>query len=191
MDVASGSFTDHVNVHIWDKNDTKAQSWYLDTQAPYTQTSQTSTSTVVNSKTAPPSGAAKHAMNSDELAEARAIFDAYNSFRASKGLPYAVWSDDCANMAYGSATGCAARKALPHKLGIPVKVQGNYSDILQYSTWKMNAAEAIQRWSKSDGHRKMMQCNTTTVAGVAAYNNNGTWYYAIVYNFVGTNQNGN
>lgn len=140
--------------------------------------------------TTPASGASKHAMTADELEVARGIFDSYNDYRASKGLSKVAWSDDCANMAYGSVTGCASTGALKHRLGIPLAVQKNYSDILQYSTWKPSSAEAVNRWVKSDGHRKMMQCETAEVAGVAAYNNGGTWYYAIVYNFSGTNQNG-
>lgn len=139
---------------------------------------------------APFSGAAQHSMNAAEMAEARQIFDAYNQYRASKGLPQVAWSDDCANMAFGSATGCAASGNLTHKLGIPGGVQSNYSDILQYSTWKMSGNEAVQRWVQSNGHRKMMQCETSQVAGVGVYNNGGTWYYAIVYNFQGTNQSG-
>lgn len=140
--------------------------------------------------TAPFSGAAQHSMTPEELAEAHQIFDSYNNYRASKGLSRVAWSDDCANMAFGSATGCAASGHLTHRLGIPAGVQLNYSDILQYSTWKMKGADAVHRWSQSDGHRMMMQCETAQVAGVAAYNNGGTWYYAIVYNFSGTNQNG-
>lgn len=140
--------------------------------------------------TAPFSGAAQHSMNASELAQAHQIFDAYNNYRASKGLNRVAWSDDCANMAFGSATGCAATGALNHGLGIPGGVKGSYSDILQYSTWKMNGDQAVQRWIQSDGHRRMMQCNTAQVAGVGTYNNGGTWYFAIVYNYSGTNQNG-
>lgn len=141
---------------------------------------------------APASGAPRHSMSSEENEVAHQIFDAYNNYRASKGLQRVAWSDDCANMAYGSATGCAASGTLKHRLGIPGAVQGNYSDILQYSTWKMSGNEAVQRWSTSDGHRKMMQCSSTGVGGVAAYKDaNGIWYYAIVYNFQGTNQGGN
>ena len=93
-------------------------------------------------------------------------------------------------MAYASAKGCAAAGTLTHRLGIPSAVQGNYSDILQYSTWKMSASDAVTSWINSSGHRKMMQCETATVAGVGVYNNNGVWYYVIVYNFSGTNQSG-
>jgi uncharacterized protein YkwD len=154
-------------------------------------TTQTATSTVSSSSTAAPaSGAAQNSMTSEERAVAESIFNAYNEFRASKGLSQVAWSEDAANMAYGSAVGCAANGKLTHKLGIPVSVQGNYSDILQYASWKMSGSEAVQRWSQSDGHRKMMQCASAQVAGVAAYNNGGIWYYTIVYNFQGTNQSG-
>ena len=142
------------------------------------------------SVSAPSSGAAQNAMTGDELAEAHEIFNSYNSWRASRGLSPLSWSDDCANMAYGSATGCAARGQLVHRLGIPSGVQNTYSDILQYSTWRMSGSDAVNRWANSTGHRKQMQCDSATQAAVAAFNNNGTWYYAVVYNFSGCNQSG-
>mgnify|MGYP001667853525 CR=1 FL=1 len=123
---------------------------------------------------------------------ARQIFDAYNNYRASKGLKKVTWDNECATMAYNSAKGCADKGSLIHRLGIPAGKQSQFSDILQYATWKMSANEAVQRWKDSDGHRKMMQCTTATKAGVGIYKNSkGVYYYAIVYNFSGTNANGN
>ena len=107
----------------------------------------------------------------------------------------AVWDNECANMAFNSAQGNAARGygvrgKLVHKLGIPAAKQGNHSDILQYATWKMKGAEAVNRWSQSDRHRKMMQCPSAKKAAVGVYNNGGAWYYAIVYDFQGYNYGG-
>ena len=131
-----------------------------------------------------------HSMTADELSFSHAIFDEYNNWRAARGLPRVAWSEDCANMAYGSAKGCASQGQLIHRLGIPGQYQNSFSDILQFASWKMTPQEAITSWEQSDGHRKMMQCNTTSHAAVGAFNDNGEWYFAIVYDFVGTNYAG-
>lgn len=179
LDVSGGANADGANVQIWDANDTRAQSWHLESKQPYAQ----------------PGVANSTPMNAVEYATAREIFNAYNDYRRSKGLSMVVWSDECANMAFNSAQGNAAkgygvRGKLVHKLGIPAAKQGNHSDILQYATWKMKGAEAVNRWSQSDGHRKMMQCPSAKKAAVGVYNNGGTWYYAIVYDFQGYNYGG-
>lgn len=179
LDVSGGANADGANVQIWDANDTRAQSWHLESKQPYAQ----------------PGVANSTPMNAVEYATAREIFNAYNDYRRSKGLSMVVWSDECANMAFNSAQGNAAkgygvRGKLVHKLGIPAAKQGNHSDILQYATWKMKGAEAVNRWSQSDRHRKMMQCPSAKKAAVGVYNNGGTWYYAIVYDFQGYNYGG-
>lgn len=132
-------------------------------------------------------------MTSEERAEAESIFNAYNGYRASKGLNTTVWNEDCANMAYSSATGCAARGTLTHRLGIPANVQNCYSDILQYGTWKMDASTALNNWINSSGHRRQMQCDSAVKAGAAAYHdsNSNCWYFVIVYDFASHNQSGN
>ncbi|MGI6032689.1 MAG: CAP domain-containing protein [Coriobacteriales bacterium] len=145
-----------------------------------------------SSATAPRSGVAKNKMNSSEKALAKKIFKKYNAYRASKGLRKVKWSNDCANMAYKSAKGCSKAGTLIHDLGIPSKVEWHYADILQWSNWKMSASEAVKNWRNSTGHRRMMQCTTSNVAGVACYkDSSGNWYYVIVYNWAHTNQNGN
>lgn len=60
------------------------------------------------------------------------------------------------------------------------------------ATWDMDPQDAIQRWAGSTGHRKMMQCESTKIAGVGvAYDEAvGTWYYALVYNFSCINYSG-
>ena len=189
LDISNASC--NANAQTWTYNYTRAQSFTLtSTTAPVQYVAKPSTTPAAGGTATPASGAASQQMNKEELNLAYQIFNAYNDYRASKGLSRVGWSDDCANMAWGSATGCASIHNLKHRLGIPSAVQNNYSDILQYSTWKMTASEAVQRWSQSDGHRRMMQCDSATVAGVACYNDNGTWYYVIVYNFNGCNQSG-
>ena len=137
------------------------------------------------------SGQVQNSMTAEERAAAQDIFAAYNRFRASKGLNQVAWSEDCANQGYQSAKGCAAQGRLIHRLGIPVACQNRFSDILQYATYKMDGNTAVDKWSRSQGHRIQMQCPTATEAAVGVYNNNGTWYFAIVYNFSGTNVGGN
>ena len=152
---------------------------------------QTTTSSTAPTKTTP--STTPNSMSSDELAVAHEIFDAYNAFRSSRGLGNVSWSDNCANMAYSSSTQCAARGSLTHRLGIPASSQHCYSDILQYSSWRMSGDEAVNTWKNSTGHRKQMQCSSTTQAGVGVYYNSGDgrWYYTIVYDFSGTNVGGN
>ena len=137
------------------------------------------------------SGQVQNSMTADERAAAQDIFAAYNRFRASKGLNQVAWSEDCANMGYQSAKGCAAQGKLVHRLGIPAACQNRFSDILQYATYRMDGNTAVNKWANSQGHRIQMQCATATEAAVGVYNNNGTWYFAIVYNFSGTNVGGN
>ena len=127
-------------------------------------------------------------MTSDEWAVAGEIFDAYNNYRASNGLNRVGWSDSAASMAYGSATGCSRVGSLQHRLGIPGNLQGCYSDILMFSTWRISGPDAVSKWHNSTGHRRMMKCPSATEAGVGAYFDGGRWYYAIVYNFAGCNQ---
>lgn len=146
----------------------------------------TTTTTAATTSTASYS----NGMTSEELALAKEIFNAYNSFRASKGLSTVSWSDECASYAYNSATGCANAGTLTHRLGIPSAKQSSYSDILQYSSWKMSGSEVVNNWSNSSGHRKMMQCNSATQAAVAVYKSGNSYYYVIVYNFSGCNQSG-
>ncbi|RAP50515.1 MAG: hypothetical protein BZ138_06595, partial [Methanosphaera sp. rholeuAM270] len=138
------------------------------------------------------SGQAPHSMNGNEQQLAHEIFNSYNAYRASVGLPGVAWSDDCANMAYASAKANSTMGSLTHRLGIPAAVQTCYSDILQYSSWRMSGNEAVDKWRNSTGHRRQMQCNSSTMAGVGVFEAaNGMYYYAIVYNFDGSNQSGN
>ena len=167
-----------------------------------TETTTTYTAPAVE-QTAPPAAASAPAksnptttpnsMTSDENAVAHEIFDAYNAYRASKGLSRVSWSDNCANMAYSSSMQCSARGSLAHRLGIPASSQNCFSDILQYSSWRMSGGEAVNAWKNSTGHRKQMQCPSATQAGVGVFYNssNGRWYYTIVYDFSGTNVGGN
>lgn len=150
---------------------------------------------------APKPPASANAMNSEERALAVQIFNQYNAFRASKGLRTVNWNEGYVKDAFEDAKWIAAKGELIHA-GRPgglknqdgqYKDQGwqqNFSDILQFSTWKMSPQEVVQRWSQSSGHRKMMQCDSATDAAVGVYNNGGTWYYVIVYNFKGRNQSG-
>ncbi len=120
---------------------------------------------------------------------ARDIFNQYNAYRKSKGLKQVAWDDGLATEAMKSAKECWQRGALVHTVKNRNK---GLSDILQYASWQMKGSEAVAKWKASDGHRKMMQCKTATRAGVAAYKgSNGIWYYVIVYNFSGRNQDGN
>lgn len=133
-------------------------------------------------------------MDSSESETAHEIFDAYNSFRASRGLGTVAWSDTCTNMAYASAEAQSAHPgSLVHREGIPGCVQDSYSDILQYSMgYVMGGDEAVSNWEGSTGHRRQMQCDSASEAGVGVFSDgNGYTYYAIVYNFGNTNVSGN
>ena len=177
LDVSGGVNKDGANVQIWDRNDTRAQTWHLESKKPFTSNTTSSSN--------------KTLMNSEQYTLAKQIFDSYNNYRSSKGLAKVTWDDSYANMAYNSAKGCASRGALVHNLGIPANQRGNHSDILQYTTWKGEANDLVQRWKASDGHRKMMQCTSAKKAAVGVYKaSNGVWYYAIVYDWRGTNHNG-
>lgn len=127
-------------------------------------------------------------MSDEEFERAKEIFAAYNAFRKAKGIHQVIWDDEMSRYAYGSATGCAATGVLNHGLGIPAQRRSKMSDLLQYSTWLMTGKEAVQGWAQSDGHKKMMQCASTVKAGAAVIRSNDKWYYAIVYDFVGSNQ---
>lgn len=127
-------------------------------------------------------------MTSEELAMAKDIFNSYNSWRKSHGLSTMKWDSTCANMAYNGAKGCSQKGSLVHRLGIPAKYQTKYSDILQYSTYKMSGSEAINNWSHSSGHLAQLRCKGTGKAAVGVYKNSqGVYYFAIVYTFSGTN----
>lgn len=171
LDVEAGRAANGTYVQQWDRNGTLAQEWTLQ----------------------------RCSYNDESLAVG--IFNEYNKFRARKGATQTQWSPLLADMALKSAKGCARLGRLEHRLGIPVGNQNIFSDILQYSGgWKKTPAEVISRWEESTGHRRMMQCNNfsadgrayTMHAGAAAYYDmgSGRWYYAIVYNFVGSNQSG-
>lgn len=137
---------------------------------------------------APVYGVAPHQMSADDLAYAHAIFDAYNNYRMANGLAPTTWDDACANMAYSSASQCAARVALVHRLGIPADLQHDYSDILQYTSWNESPEGLIQRWDASIGHKRQMLCPTAQRAAAAvARNEDGVPYFAIVYSFDGCN----
>ena len=139
-------------------------------------------------------------MNNREWLRAHQIFDVYNQFRASKGLSQLGWWNSCEKNAWESVVHCASVGKLEHakyyrpksEMTIPDFATPNkWSDILQYATWEMKGIDAVNRWSQSDGHRKMMQCDSAVGAAVACYNNGGTWYYAIVYCYTGqSNQSG-
>lgn len=126
-------------------------------------------------------------MSGDELAMAHEIFDRYNDWRASQLLPTTQWDGRCCEMAMGSARGCAERRKLVHRLGIPGDLQTSYSDILQYASWRMSGDEAVQRWANSSGHAAQMRCPTAQNAACAVYQENGIYWFAIVYTFQGTN----
>lgn len=126
-------------------------------------------------------------MTGDVLDMAHEIFDRYNDWRAGQGLPRTQWDGTCCDMAMGSAQGCAARRTLVHRLGIPGELQTSYSDILQYASWRMTGDEAVQRWANSSGHAAQMRCPTARNAACAVYEDSGIYWFAIVYTFDGTN----
>lgn len=127
-------------------------------------------------------------MNSNEFNLAQEIFAAYNSFRKSKGLSELNWWESCEQKAWESVNDCAAKGRLEHHSG---KIESwDFSDILQYSTFKMSGEAVVQRWNQSDNHRKMMQCNSAAGSAVAVCNNGGTWYCALVYTWTGANSSG-
>lgn len=133
-------------------------------------------------------------MNADEYAVAKDIFNAYNNYRASRGYNRVKFDGGLCSWGVRVAKHCASAGKLEHWIAkIQTSRTENFSDILQYSTWKMKGTEAVQRWSKSNGHRKMMQCASATKAGVGVYKDKSTgiWYYAIIYDYKGTNQSGN
>lgn len=136
---------------------------------------------------APAATAGTAGMSGDDLAMAQEIFDRYNDWRASQGLPRTTWDGTACDMAMGSAKGCASRRKLVHRLGIPGELQTSYSDILQYASWRMSGDEAIQRWANSSGHAAQMRCPTAQNAACAVYQENGIYWFAIVYTFQGTN----
>lgn len=132
-----------------------------------------------------------YGMNADEYAVAKDIFNAYNNYRASRGYNRVKFDGGLCSWGVKVAKHCASVGKLEHWIAkIQTSRTESFSDILQYSTWKMKGTEAVQRWSKSNGHRKMMQCASATKAGVGVYKSGGTWYYAIVYDYKGTNQSG-
>ena len=100
------------------------------------------------------------------------------------------WDNELAVEAQKSAENCSNAGKLVHTVS---SRRAKCADILQYATWKMSGAEAVNRWKTSDGHRKMMQCPTANKAGVAAYKDSkGKWWYVIVYSYTGnSNQGGN
>lgn len=119
---------------------------------------------------------------------ARDIFNQYNAYRKSKGLKQVAWDDKLAAEALKSAKECQRQGRLVHTVG---KRNRGLSDILQYASQQVKGSEAVTMWKNSAAHRKMMQCTTATRAGVAAYKgSNDLWYYAIVYNYTGSNQDG-
>ena len=126
-------------------------------------------------------------MQGEELAMAQEIFNCYNDWRAAQGLNRTVWDGRCCEMAMGSSRGCAERRKLVHRLGIPGDLQLSYSDILQYASWKMTGNEAITRWANSSGHAAQMRCPTAQNAACAVYQENGIYWFAIVYTFDGCN----
>lgn len=127
-------------------------------------------------------------MDADEWDLAQSIFAYYNQYRVDCGLPAVVWDSGCASMATSSSQQCAAQQYLSHRLGIPADLQYDFSDILQFATWRMDPEEAVVRWSNSEGHRKQMVCPTATRAGVGVYRDEyDTYWFAIVYDFQGTN----
>ena len=134
------------------------------------------------------SGVTPPPMTAAEWAAVDEIFNAYNDYRAANGLNRVVWSDVAANMAYNSARGCSQASSLIHRLGIPAELQGCYSDILMFTTWRIDGVDAVAKWHTSDGHRRMMKCPSATEAGVAVYFDGSRWYSVIVYNFSGCNQ---
>lgn len=151
------------------------------------QSTSTKKSSGSSSSTAAVIGVAKHSMTSEELSMAKDIFNAYNDWRTSHGLAAATWDENCANMAYGSAKGCGQRGSLIHRLGIPSKYQSSYSDILQYATYRMSGKEALTNWANSSGHLAQLRCKGTGKAAVGVYKSGGTYWFAVVYTFSGTN----
>lgn len=124
---------------------------------------------------------------------ARQIFAAYNSYRTSKGYRAVQWDSTAYEYAKQSAKHCSDVQDLQHTAYASGKtINGKrVSDILQDSTWKMQASEAVERWKNSTNHRQMMQCDSAERAAVAVYRNAaGVYYYAIVYNHGGSNHSG-
>ena len=194
LDLTGGATTNGTKLHQWTLNDTKAQSWVIKQQAPY--------------KAPQPS-------QSPEV-KAKEIYNAYNKYRASKGLKQIPWWDSCAARAmdtvkYNAATNtCALKHADEWWTGLRATTNPHtgetcpairdekdpnklhiWSDILQFTGWDAPAQEVVDGWIHSTGHRKMMQCDSAYGVGVACYNNHGVWYYAIVYVWDGSsNQSG-
>lgn len=159
LDVSACRNADGTNVQIWDRNDCNAQRWTLVKTVSNPQAYQN---------------------------VARDVFDAYNNYRASRGLNRVGWDENCANIALQSCRNCSARGALQHRTAIAAG--SNLSDILRYATWKESGQEAVDKWKTSTGHDRMMRCPSTTKAGVGVWFDGTRYWYTIVYNFSGCNQ---
>lgn len=115
------------------------------------------------------------------------LFQAYCDFRAEQGLFVPELDSELSKLAYKEAFNCAELGKLTHRTELETNVL--LSDVLQYATWKMKPTEAVRRWASSNGHRQQIQCVSARRAGAAAYlSATGTWFFAIIYDFKGSNQ---
>lgn len=161
LSVSGGKADNGVNVNVLDRDMSDAQAWILSP----------------TSKKIDPNEVCR-AMENE-------IWTAYCNYRSSQGLSVPYRDGTVDNWARQSAQHSADLGHLDHSF-IKNTYKG-YSDILQYSSYRMDGQAAVDKWTKSDGHRSQMICRTVTKAGVGVVYKNGYYYMAIVYNFSGTN----
>lgn len=124
-----------------------------------------------------------------EVELSAALFEAYREWRASKGMPVPEMDKELSKTAYKTAVNCARLGKIEHRTAIPEESSGKLSDLAQYTTWKAEPSDVVERWASSKGHRYQLQCCTAEKAGAGAYRDEaGTWWYAIVYDFDKSNQ---
>lgn len=124
-----------------------------------------------------------------EVELSAALFEAYLEWRASRGIPVPEMDKELSKIAYKTAVNCAEVGRIEHRTAIPEESSGKLSDLAQYTTWKAEPSDVVERWASSKGHRCQLQCCTAEKAGAGAYRDEtGTWWYAIVYDFDKCNQ---
>lgn len=130
-------------------------------------------------------------MSDAELAKALEVHDRVNAERALEGLPALVWDDDVAEVATQHSIDMDVRDYFSHTnpdgalpwdrltaAGVPYSSAG---ENIYWASWSATAAQAVEAWMNSPGHRDNILRTGWTHTGIGVHEGSGGSWWTQVF----------
>ena len=135
----------------------------------------------------PPADPPPTSMSDEELAKAHVCLDLVNDERAAAGLPPIAWADDVAEVAYHHSYDMDQRDYFSHtnpdglgpggRLSAAGVSYSSAGENIFWASWHASAAEAMEAWMNSSGHRANILRTGWTEMGIGVHQGaGGSWW---------------